>query len=115
MKYSMPKDPNIINLSVKKALEKNLSGLEINGKSSLKKLVNNINFDDLREMDLIKDNIISEDTRFLLLVSEKSMFGFLIDIIKKEIIQMNKFSINQEDSKKVEYVTYIGIPFKEIK
>ena len=48
VKYNMPKDPNIIDLSVKRALAKNLSGLEINGESSLKKLVNNINFDDLR-------------------------------------------------------------------
>lgn len=40
------------------------------------------------------------------------MFDFLTDIIKKEIKQMNKFSINKDDDKKVEYVTFIGSPFK---
>ena len=48
-------------------------------------------------MDLVKDNIKSRDTRLLLLTSEKSMFGFLIDIIKNEIEN---------------HVIYIGNPFK---
>ena len=46
---------------------------------------------------MIKENIRSKDTRFLLLASEKSMFGFLIDMIKEEIEN---------------YVAYIGSPFK---
>lgn len=90
-------DPNIKENSVKKALARNLSGLEINGESSLKKYIKDIDFDDLKTMDLVKDNIKSRDTRFLLLASEKSMFGFLIDIIKNEIEN---------------HVTYIGSPFK---
>jgi len=109
LKYNMPDDPNIIDKGVKKALARNLSGLEIDGEISLKKYIKEINFDDLRTMDLIKDNIIStKDTRFLLLASEKSMFGLVIDFIKKEIEQMN----NNLDNKKINYVTYIGSPFK---
>ena len=94
---NMSDDPNIKDNSVKKALARNLSGLEINGESSLKKYIKDKNFDDLKTMDLVKDNIKSRDTRFLLLASEKSMFGFLIDIIKNEIEN---------------HVTYIGSPFK---
>ena len=110
LKYNMPDDPNIKDLWIKKALARNLNGLEINGESSLKKYITDINFDDIRTIDLIKDNIIStKDTRFLLLASEKSMFGFLIDIIKKEIEEMNTCSSN---TKKINYVTYIGSPFK---
>ena len=93
----MSDDPNIKDNSVKKALARNLSGLEINGEISLKKYIKDINFDDLKTMDLVKDNIKSRDTRFLLLASEKSMFGFLIDIIKNEIEN---------------HMTYIGSPFK---
>ena len=84
-------------VAMKNALARNLSGLEINGESSLKKYVKEYNFDDVKTMDLVKSNIASKDTRFLLLASEKSMFEFLIDIIKKEINN---------------YVTYIGSPFK---
>ena len=110
LKNNMTDDPNIIEMGVKKALARNLSGLEIKGESSLKKYIKDINFEDLRTMDLIKDNIIStKDTRFLLLASEKSMFGFLIDIIKKEIEEMN---ICNSDNNKINYVTYIGSPFK---
>ena len=102
LKYNMPDDPNITDKGVKKALARNLSGLEIDGEISLKKYIKEINFDDLRTMDLIKDNIIStKDTRFLLLASEKSMFGLVIDFIKKEIEQMN----NNLDNKKINYVT----------
>ena len=86
-----------VNLEFNKSIARNLNGLEINGESSLKKYIKNINFDNIKTMDLIKDNIASKDTRFLLLATEKSMFGFLIDIIKKEIEN---------------HVTYIGSPFK---
>ena len=110
LKNNMPDDPNKINEEVKKTLARNLNGLEINGESSLKKYFPKEKFDDLRTIDLIKDNILSpKDTRFLLLASEKSMFGFLIDIIKKEIERLNNCS---SDNQKIEYVTYIGSPFK---
>lgn len=66
-------------------------------------------------MDLVKENIISKVSMFLLLISERSMFEILINIIKKEIEQMNKGSVNLKDVKKVEYVTYFGSPFKEDK
>ena len=113
MKYNLPSDPKIIDKAVKNSLARNLSGLEINGKSSLKKYITNINFDDLKTMDLIKENILSEDTRFLLLAAEKSMFSFLLDIIKKELEEMNKMD-NSSDSnnEKINYVSYIGSPFK---
>ena len=62
--------------AMKNALARNLSGLEINGESSLKKYVKDYNFDDVKTMDLVKSNIASKDTRFLLLASEKSMFEF---------------------------------------
>jgi len=111
LKNNMPDDPNIIDKSVKKALARNLNGLEINGEISLKKFIKDINFDDLKTMDLVKDNIKSfKDTRFLLLISEKSMFGFLIDFIKKEIDEINKN--NNYENKKINYITYIGSPFK---
>ena len=58
---------------MKNALSRNLSGLEINGESSLREYIKYINFDDLKTMDLVKDNIKSRDIRFLLLASEKSM------------------------------------------
>jgi len=70
---------------VKNALSRNLSGLEINGESSLREYIKYINFDDLKTMDLVKDNIKSRDIRFLLLASEKSMFNLLKDIIKNKI------------------------------
>ena len=109
LKNNMPDDPNIIDRGVKKALARNLSGLEIDGENSLKNYIKGIKFDVIRTMDLIKDNIIStKDTRFLLLASEKSMFGLLIDFIKKEIETINDIPSN----KKVNYVTYIGSPFK---
>ena len=101
LKYNKPDDPNIIDKAFKKSLARNLNGLEINGESRLKQNIKDINFDDLSIMDLIKDNFISKDNRFLLLISEKSMFNFLMDIIGKEIEQMNN-----------NYVTYIGSPFK---
>ena len=112
IKYNMPDDPNIIDKALTKSLAKNLGGLEKNGESTLKKYINNINFEELRTMDLVKENIISKDSRFLLLISERSMFEILINIIKKEIEQMNKSSVNLEDDKKVEYLIYFGIPFK---
>jgi len=68
-----------------KSLARNLNGLEIEGKSILKTYIkdNDINFDNLRTMDLVIENIKSKDTRFLLLASEKSMFGFLMILLKK--------------------------------
>ena len=42
LKYNMPDDPNIIDLWIKKALARNLNGLEINGESSLKKYITDI-------------------------------------------------------------------------
>ena len=93
-------DTKIIEMAVKKTLARNFSGLEINGESTLKKYISEIsklNFDELKTIDLIKENIRSKDTRFLLLASEKSMFSFLIDMIKEEIEN---------------YVAYIGSPFK---
>ena len=42
-----------------------------------------INLDNIKTMDLIKYNILSKDSRFLLIISERSMFDFLI--ILKEI------------------------------
>ena len=92
-----PDDSNKIDEIANKAIARNLSGLEINGESSLKKYIEGIKIDEKKIMDLVKDNIASKDTRFLLLASEKSMFGFLIDIIKKEIEN---------------HVVYIGSPFK---
>ena len=90
----MPDDEVIKNLALTKSLARNLNGLEIEGKSSLKTYIkdNDINFDNLRTMDLVIENIKSKDTRFLLLASEKSMFGFLMDIIKKELEKMNSNS-----------------------
>ena len=81
----MPDDEEIKNLALTKSLARNLNGLEIEGKSSLKTYIkdNDINFDNLRTMDLVIENIKSKDTRFLLLASEKSMFGFLLILLKK--------------------------------
>ena len=81
----MPDDKEIKNLALTKSLARNLNGLEIEGKSSLKTYIkdNDINFDNLRTMDLVIENIKSKDTRFLLLASEKSMFGFLMILLKK--------------------------------
>lgn len=81
----MPDDEEIKNLALTKSLARNLNGLEIEGKSSLKTYIkdNDINFDNLRTMDLVIENIKSKDTRFLLLASEKSMFGFLMILLKK--------------------------------
>jgi len=81
----MPDDEEIKNLALTKSLSRNLNGLEIEGKSSLKTYIkdNDINFDNLRTMDLVIENIKSKDTRFLLLASEKSMFGFLMILLKK--------------------------------
>jgi len=109
IKNKMPDDTSIIDKNFKIALARNLSGLEIDGEISLNKFIKDINFDDLKTMDLVKDNIKSnKDTRFLLLATEKSMFGLLIDFIKKEIDEIN----NNLDNKKINYVTYIGSPFK---
>ena len=117
--------PDIV---IKKCLLRNLSGLEIEGKNSLKYVLkkyqekndnqyiqefNKIYFDDIRTIDLVKDNIMSKDNnRFLLLISEKSMFDFLINIIKDELEQMSKTLGNSSDNKKISYVNYIGSPFK---
>ena len=109
IKNKMTDDTSIIDKNFKIALARNLSGLEIDGEISLNKFIKDINFDDLKTMDLVKDNIKSnKDTRFLLLATEKSMFGLLIDFIKKEIDEIN----NNLDNKKINYVTYIGSPFK---
>ena len=108
IKYNMTDDPYIIDMGVQKALARNLYNLEINRESILKEYVKDINIDNLRTMDLIKDNILSKDSRFLLLVSEKAMFSFLIDIIIKEIEEINTSFYN----KKMNYMTYIGSPFK---
>ena len=102
LKNNMPEDPNIIDKAFNKSLAKNLNGLEINGKSSLKLYIKDIDFDDLNTVDLIKDNINNKDDRFLLLISEKNMFGFLIDIIKKEIEKLNNKN----------YIEYIDSPLK---
>ena len=85
LEKNMPDDEKIKNLALTKSLARNLNGLEIEGKSSLKTYIkdNDINFDNLRTMDLVIENIKSKDTRFLLLASEKSMFGFLIILLKK--------------------------------
>ena len=129
LKNNMPSDPN---KAVKKSLLRNLSGLEMEiekeKKSSLKyvlgrqfendpgnnhlKSFNSMNFDDIKTMDLVKDNILSKDSRFLLLISEKSMFDFLINIIKQELEKINKSSSNSSDNKQINYVNYIGSPFK---
>ena len=108
----MPDDEEIKNLALTKSLARNLNGLEIEGKSSLKTYIkdNDINFDNLRTMDLVIENIKSKDTRFLLLASEKSMFGFLMDIIKKELEKMNS---NSDDNNIINEVVYMGSPFKD--
>ena len=94
-----------------KSLARNLNGLEIEGKSSLKTYIkdNDINFYNLRTMDLVIENIKPKDTRFLLLASEKSMFGFLMDIIKKELEKMNS---NSDDNGVMKEVVCVGSPFK---
>ena len=94
-----------------KSLARNLNGLEIEGKSSLKTYIkdNDINFYNLRTMDLVIENIKSKDTRFLLLAFEKSMFGFLMDIIKNELEKMNS---NSDDNNIINEVVYMGSPFK---
>ena len=115
IKYKKTFDPDVVDLSVKKSLLRNLSGLEINGDNTLKKYFENVendkklNFDDIKTIDLIKENILSKDSRFLLLSSEKSMFDFLINFIKKELEKMNE---NSSDNKQINYVNYIGSPFK---
>ena len=50
---------------------RNFGGLEIDGESSIKKfLKNDIYLDNIKTMDLIKDNILSKESRFLLIISE---------------------------------------------
>ena len=71
-----------------------------------------MNFNDIKTMDLVKHNIMSKDSRFLLLISEKSMFDFLMNIIKKNLEQMNESSSNSSGNKQINYVNYIGSPFK---
>ena len=95
IKFNNPDDPNIINSIMEKALIRNLSEIDINGDNDLKEL----NFENIKIFDLIKENILAENNcRFLLLVSEKALFGTLINIITKDIDN---------------YVLYIGSPFKE--
>ena len=65
IKCNKPDDPDIIDKALKKSFARNLSGLEINGESTLKKYIKAINFDDIKIMDLLKDNITSKDSRFL--------------------------------------------------
>ena len=109
LNYHKKPNQNVINEAVLNSLARNLSGLEIDGKSSLSRYIKDekIKFDNLNTMELIKDNILSKDSRFLLLSSEKSMFSFLMDFIKKEIEKINNNANN-----KINYVTYIGSPFK---
>ena len=125
VKKEMPPDPN---RALQISILRNLSGLEIENQSSLKyvldkeyeknpseehlKIFKNMKNDSISTMELITDNIISKDTRFLLLVSEKSMFDFLINIIKQELEQMNKNASNSSDNQQINYVNYIGSPFK---
>ena len=122
-----------LNKAVKISLLRNFSGLELkeekeekitrslkyvlertykkgDNDENLKKFLS-INFDDIKTIDLVKDNILSKDSRFLLLVSEKSMFDFLINIIKQELEKINLNSPDS-DNKKITYVNYIGSPFK---
>ena len=85
------------------------NGLEIDGESSIKKFIkSDINLD--KTMDLIKYNILSKDSRFLLIISERSMFDFLI--IFKEISKINKDNkTNSKITKKIELINFIGRPF----
>ena len=79
-----------------------MEGLEIDGESSIKKFIkSDINLD--KTMDLIKYNILSKDSRFLLIISERSMFDFLI--IFKEISKINKDNkTNSKITKKIELI-----------
>ena len=69
MKYNMSDDYNLIGSLIKKCLFRNLNGLEINGENTLKKRVRDISFYEFNLIDLIKDNIISNESRHLLLIS----------------------------------------------
>ena len=69
MKYNMSDDYNLIDSIIKKCLFRNLNGLEINGENTLKKHIKDINFYEFNLIDLIKDNIISNESRHLLLIS----------------------------------------------
>ena len=123
IKNGKPKDNDSIIRAMKYSLARNLNGLEIDGDNQLKKFLKElknddkidqqdykeINLDDINEIDLIIDNITSKDCRFLLLISEKSMFDFLVNIIKKKLNELNEHS---EDKKQYNYVNYIGSPFK---
>ena len=104
IKNNKSDDNSIIEHAFKKSLARNLNGLEINGEISLKKYMTKVNFDNINIIECIKENITSKDNRFLLLISEKSMFDYIIDIMKKEIEQINN-----------NYVTIIGSPFNEDK
>ena len=97
-------DKDKIEKAFKKSLERNLNGLEINGENSLAKYNSIINLDNINIFDCIKDNIASNDNRFILLISEKSMFNYIIDIMKNNIKQMNN-----------NYIELIGSPFNEDK
>lgn len=90
---------------------RNFGGLEIDGESSIKKFIkSDINLDNIKTMDLIKYNILSKDSRFLLIISERSMFDFLI--IFKEISKINKDNkTNSKITKKIELINFIGSPF----
>ena len=94
-----------------KAVMRNFEGLEIDGESSIKKFIkSDINLDNIKTMDLIKYNILSKDSRFLLIISERSMFDFLI--IFKEISKINKDNkTNSKITKKIELINFIGSPF----
>ena len=81
VKNKMPSDPN---RALQISILRNLSGLEIENQSSLKyildkeyekepseehlKIFKNMKNDNISTMELITDNIISKDTRFLLLI-----------------------------------------------
>ena len=65
-----------------------------------------ISFDQIKTMDLVKDNLISKDCRFLLLISEKSMFGLLMNIIRQEIDKINKSS---SDNRQINYLDCLNI------
>ena len=123
IKNNYPIDDNSKKRAINYSLARNLNGLEINGENQLKIFLeglknnekldedyrNTIKLDEVNEIDLIIDNITSKDCRFLLLISEKSMFDFLVNIIKKRLNDLNEHA---EDKKQYNYVNYIGSPFK---
>ena len=116
MENNMTENREIIDKGIIKSLYRNLNGLNLldeQKENILNKYIQELNkeikFDDIKTLKLIKDNIISRNSRFLLLITETSMFDFLINIIKKELESKLFFSKN----KKYNFVNFIGSPFKE--